>query len=235
MSNAEFFEQQRARIEALEQENGRLREQRAQFQADWSKAEAMLDELKIRLAAVGQEHAALKARYDLIGDAAAFQFIIDERDDSKRRLATIENCASQTGEQLPCRVDEMTPREHEIFKVGAAYAGKLNAIRDWADLSRALTPEAAQDENQKPTTTNWGAPTCCWRMHGPRLICGCECHRAAQEGVQETDEAYLKAAGWHLLSGTGNVWEDYIEPYGFQPTDEAVAIQRSRDAEKGEK
>lgn len=66
MSNYDYIRSLQARIEALEQENGRLREQRDRFQSDWSKAEAMLDELNIRLAAVEAALRLFVQRFDQI-------------------------------------------------------------------------------------------------------------------------------------------------------------------------
>lgn len=60
----------------------------------------------------------------------------DEQPEIIERIHKVAHSALEIGELLPCRVDEMTDREHEIFNIGANYCGALQFIRDLTDFPK---------------------------------------------------------------------------------------------------
>lgn len=70
--------------------------------------------------------------------------------------------------------------------------------------------------NETPNTEHYNGPACCWRMHGPRLSCGCECHQAK---MNETPNTEREAA-------TEKIYEQVLlhaSEHDLEP-DRAVAI-----------
>ena len=61
-------------------------------------------------------------------------------------LALIHQCAVQTLAQqpaLPCRVEEMTPREYQIYRALSAALASLQSIASWGPpLTDAMASEA---------------------------------------------------------------------------------------------
>jgi hypothetical protein len=69
------------------------------------------------------------------------------------RVRIIQECATKaTRSNLPCRVDEMTPREFEIFRVTTSYIGALEFVGEAAATIAVIVAASAADNALEAAT-----------------------------------------------------------------------------------
>lgn len=82
-------------------------------------------------------------------------------------LGYIKRAANRELPKLPCRVDEMTERELEVFKAGAAAVGNLQFIARELDALPAATTAAPQQSDTRPSCWHCGVVL----AEAPKLRC----------------------------------------------------------------